>query len=85
MCLRQTGGQTDRQTDRQTESEEDAAAAAALVTPHLDHPFVRGALQVGISALCPAVTACVGSPEQTHVGAYPTDQPPLPPADRRAG
>lgn len=54
-------GKKKKERDRETISED---AAAALVTSHLDHLFVRGALQVGIHALRPAVTACIGSPSR---------------------
>lgn len=70
VCFTQTGRQT----------EDAAAAAAALVTPHLDHPFVQGELQTDISALLPSCHPRHWSAEQTHVDAYPTN-PPFPPAD----
>lgn len=74
LMLRRSRFVCSGQTDRQRLDDDDDDA---LVTPHLDHPFVHGALQAHISALLPSCHPRHWSTEQTHVGAYPTDPTPL--------
>lgn len=71
---RQTDVQTDTQTDRQTCRHADRQDAA-LVTSHLHHPLVQRAAG---RRLC-APSSCRRLhwfTRRTHVGAYPTHQPP---------